>query len=195
MNDDELDPQVLSALRNVTPASNSLRERHIAAALSEITASRKTPRSAWLSAAAAVVVLLAGATAILRLGATSTDSSVNAPNGAITTVPVKGSTCGADLIDYTIVGTYSSADSVREVWSSTQNLVVVDQSSCDVLDTITHPSLVASKKSCAYSWTSDVHEVGAYVVADMSLTLVATAKELQIFGGPMCDLLASHPQP
>ena len=195
MNDDELDPQVLAALRNVTPASNSLRERHIAAALSEITASRKTPRSAWLSAAAAVVVLLAGATAILRLGATSTDSSVNAPNGAITTVPVKGSTCGADLIDYTIVGTYSSADSVREVWSSTQNLVVVDQSSCDVLDTITHPSLVASKKSCAYSWTSDVHEVGAYVVADMSLTLVATAKELQIFGGPMCDLLASHPQP
>ena len=195
MNDDDLDPRILAALRDIAPASDSLRDQHIAAALGEITVSRKTPRSAWLSAAAAVVVLLAGATAILRLGATSTDSSVTPHNGAITTVPVKGSTCGADLIDYTIVGTYSSAGSMREVWSSAHDLVVVDQSSCDVLDTITHPSLVASEKSCAYSWTSDIHEVGAYVVADMSLTLVATAKELQIFGGPMCDLLASHPQP
>ncbi len=195
MNDDDLDPQVLAALRAVTPASDSLREQHIATALGAIAASRKTPRSAWLSAAAAVVVLLAGATAILRLGASSTDSSVTPRNGAVVTVPVKGAACGAGLSHYTIVGTYSSADSVREVWSSAQNLVVVDQSSCDVLDTIAHPSLVASEKSCAYSWTSDIHEVGAYVVADMSLTLVATAKELQIFGGPMCDLLASHPQP
>ena len=195
MNDDELDPQVLAALRNVTPASDSLREQHIAAALGEITVSRKTPRSAWLSAAAAVVVLLAGATAILRLGATSTDSSVTPRNGAITTVPVKGSTCGADLIDYTIVGTYSSAGSMREVWSSAQNLVVVDQATCGVLDTIAHPVIVASEKSCAYSWTSDVHEVGTYVVADTTLTVVATANALQIFGGQSCSMLASYPLP
>ena len=195
MNDDELDPQVLSALRNVTPASNSLREQHMAAALSEITASRKTPRSAWLSAAAAVVVLLAGATAILRLGATSTDSSVTPRNGAITTVPVKGSACGVSLTGYTIVGTYSSAGSVREVWSSQQDLVVLDQTSCALLDTITHPDVIANEKTCdGFFSTTDTQWVGAYSVAGTTLTLIANTNELQIRDGS-CAVIASYPLP
>ena len=198
MNDDELDPLILVALRDVVPASDSLREQHIAAALAEISPAEARSRFTWLSAAAAVVVLLVGATGIVRLGATSTDSNVTPRNGAITTVPVKGSACGADLADYTIVGTYSSAGSVREVWSSKQDLVVVDQTSCAQLGAFTHPDVVASDKVCEGFFTSFAPEgvqwVGTYSVAGSELVLVATPSELQIHDGS-CEVVASYPLP
>ncbi|MEI6299627.1 MAG: hypothetical protein WCP50_08525 [Actinomycetota bacterium] len=195
MNDDELDPLVLAALRDVVPASDSLRNQHIATALAEISPAEARSRFTRLSAAAAVVVLLVGATAIVRLGATSTDSNVTPRNGAITTVPVKGSACGADLADYTIVGTYSSAGSVREVWSSQQDLVVVDQTSCALLDTFAHPAVTANEKTCdGFFSTTDTQWVGAYSVAGTTLTLIATTNELQIRDGS-CAVIASYPLP
>lgn len=195
MNDDELDPQVLAALGDVAPASDSLREQHIAAALAEISPAEARSRLTRLSAAAAVVVLLVGATAFVRLGTTSTDSNVTPRNGAITTVPVKGSACGADLADYTIVGTYSSAGSVREVWSSKQDLVVVDQTSCALLGTITHPAVATNEKTCdGFFSNTDTQWVGAYSVASTTLTLIATTNELQIRDGS-CAVIASYPLP
>ena len=196
MNDDELDLEALAALRDVVPASDALRDQHIASALAEISPAEARSRFTRLSAAAAVVVLLVGATAIVRLGATSTDSNVTPRNGAITTVPVKGSACGAELVDYTIVGTYSSAGSVREVWSSAQNLVVVDQASCAQLGTFTHPAATANEKTCdGFFSTTDTQWVGAYSVAGTTLTLIATTNELQTFGGQSCAVIASHPLP
>ena len=195
MNDDELDPLVLAALRDVVPASDALREQHIAAALAEISPAEARSRFTRLSAAAAVVVLLVGATAIVRLGATSTDTNVTPRNGAITTVPVKGSACGAELVDYTIVGTYSSAGSVREVWSSARDLVVVDQSSCAQLGTFTHPAATANEKTCdGFFSTTDTQWVGAYSVTGTTLTLIATTNELQIRDGS-CAVIASYPLP
>jgi hypothetical protein len=195
MNDDELDPVISAAICDVAPASDSLRNQHIAAALGEIAVTRKTPRSAWLSAAAAVIVLLAGAAAIVRLGGTSTDSSVSPQISAVSTVPVKGSACSAGLAAYTIVGTYSSANAVREVWSSRQNLVIVNQDSCAVIDTIAHPAMAASKNICDFQRTSDVQVVGTYSVVDTEFTLIATTHHLQIFGGQSCGLIASYPLP
>jgi hypothetical protein len=195
MNDDELDPEVLAALRDVVPASDALRDQHIASALAEISPVEARSRFTRLSAAAAVVVLLVGATAIVRLGATSTDSNVTPRNSKITTVPIKGSACGAELADYTFVGTYSSADSVREVWSSAQNLVVVDQTSCTQLGTFTHPTVVANEKTCdGFFSTTDTQWVGAYSVAGTTLTLIATTNELQIRDGS-CETVASYPLP
>jgi len=195
MNDDDLDPEVVAALRNVAPASDSLREQHITAALAEISPAEARSRFTRLSAAAAVVVLLVGATAIVRLGATSTDSNVTPRNDTITTVPVKGSACGADLTDYIIVGAYSSAGSVREVWSSKQDLVVVDQTSCALLGTFAHPDVVANEKTCdGFFSTTDTQWVGAYSVAGTTLTLIATTNELQIRDGS-CAVIASYPLP
>ena len=195
MNDDELDPEVLAALRNVAPASDALRDQHIAAALAESSPVSSRSRIKWLGAAAAVFVLLVGATAIVRLGATSTDSNVTPGNGGVTTIPVKGSACGADLTGYTIVGTYSSAGSVREVWSSAQNLVVVDQSSCAALGTFTHPVTAANERACdGFFTTTDTQWVGAYSVAGTTLTLIATTNELQIRDGS-CAVIASYPLP
>lgn len=199
MNDDELDPEVLAALRDVVPASDSLRNQHIAAALAEISPAEARSRFTWLIAAAAAVVLLVGATAIVRLGATSTDSNVTPRNDAITTVPVKGSACGAGLTDYTIVGTYSSAGSVREVWSSKQDLVVVDQSSCTQLGTFTHPAVVATEKICDEFFApfepGGSQWVGKFKDSGTTLTLIATPTAIQIFGGPSCLLIASYPLP
>ncbi len=196
MNNDEPDPLVLAALRDVVPASDSLRNQHIATALAEISPAEARSPFTRLSAAAAVVVLLVGATAIVRLGATSTDSSVTPRNGAVTTILVKGSACGADLSDYTIVGTYSSGGSVREVWSAKQDFVVVDQSSCALLGTFTHPAMIANEKTCdGFLAPADTQRIGTYSVAGTTLTLVATFRELQIRGGPSCAVIASYPLP
>ena len=195
MNDDELDPEVLAALRDVAPASDALRDQHIAAALGESSPASSRSRIKWLGAAAAVFVLLVGATAIVRLGGTSTDSNVTPGNGGVTTIPVKGSKCGAELADYTFVGTYSTAGSVREVWSSAQNLVVVDPTSCAVLGTFTHSVTAANEKACAgFFTTTDTQWVGAYSVAGTRLTLIATTNELQIRDGS-CAVIASYPLP
>jgi len=194
VNDDELDPEVLAALRDVVPASDALRDQHIASALAEISPVEARSRFTRLSAAAAVVVLLVGATAIVRLSATSTDSNVTPRNVAITTIPVKGSVCDASLTGYTFVGTYSSADSVREVWSSKQDLVVVDQTSCAQLGTFAHPDIVASEKICTLDLSAENQAVGAYSDAGTTLTLVATPSELQIHDGS-CAVIASYPLP
>ena len=135
MNDDELDPKVLAALGSIAPASDSLRNQHIAVALGEISSTSSRSRIKWLSAAAAFIVLIVGGNALYAVLSPSIDTPTvaAAPHNSVTTVPVKGSACGADLTGYTIVGTYSSAGSVREVWTSAQNLVVVDPSSCQVI--------------------------------------------------------------
>jgi hypothetical protein len=195
MNDDELDPEVVAALRDIAPASNALRNQHIAAALAASAPASSRSRVKWLSAAAAVIVLLVGGNALYASLSTSTDSNVTPRNGGITTVPVKGSACGADLADYTIVGAYSSAGSVREVWSSKQGLVVVDQTSCAPLGTFTHPDVIANEKTCdGFFSTTDTQWVGAYSVAGTTLTLIATTNELQIRDGA-CAVIASYPLP
>jgi len=197
MNDDELDPKVLAALRDVAPASDALRNQHIAAALGESSPTAARSRVKWLSAAAAVIVLLVGGNALYAALSPSSDTPIvaAAANNSVTTVPVKGSVCGANLADYTIVGTYSSAGSVREVWTSSQSLVVVDPSSCAKLGTITHPAATANEKTCdGFFSTTDTQWVGAYSVAGTTLTLIATTNELQIRDGS-CAVIASYPLP
>ena len=201
MSDDEqLDPRIVAALRDLPAASNEIRDAHIAEALSHISPSvsqrsaQRSPRR-WLAVAAALAVLVGG-NALYASLSPSTDSTVSPRNSAVTTVPTKGSVCDAGLAGYTIVGTYSSVGSVREVWTSKQNLVVVDQTSCAQLGTITHPAIVASNNGCAgFSLGAGNQAVGTYSVAGTELTLVATPTELQIHGGSSCEVIASYPLP
>ena len=201
MSDDEqLDPRIVAALRDLPAASNEIRDAHIAEALSHISPSvsqrsaQRSPRR-WLAVAAALAVLVGG-NALYASLSPSTDSTVSPRNSAVTTVPTKGSVCDAGLAGYTIVGTYSSAGSVREVWTSKQNLVVVDQTSCTQLGIITHPAIVASGNGCAgFALGAGNQAVGTYSVAGTELTLVATPTELQIHGGSSCEVIASYPLP
>lgn len=200
MSDDEqLDPRIVAALRDLPAASNEIRDAHIAEALSHISPSvsqrsaQRSPRR-WLAVAAALAVLVGG-NALYASLSPSTDSTVSPRNSTVTTVPIKGSVCGEDQAGYTIVGTYSFAGSVREVWTSKQNLVVVDQTSCAELGIITHPAIVASSNGCAgVSLEAGNQAVGTYSVAGTELTLVATPTELQIHGGS-CEVIASYPLP
>ena len=197
MNDDELDPEVLAALRDIAPAPDALRDQHIAAALAESSPASSRSRVRWLSAVAAVIVLIVGGNALYAALSPSSDTPTvaAAPNNSVTTVPVKGSACGAELADYTFVGTYSTAGSVREVWSSALNLVVVDQTSCAVLGTFTHSVTAANEKVCdGFFTTTDTQWVGAYSVAGTRLTLIATTNELQIRDGS-CAVIANYPLP
>lgn len=197
MNNDDLDPEVLAALRDIAPASDALRDQHIAAALAESSPESSRSRVKWLSAAAAVIVLIVGGNALYAALSPSNDTPIvaAAPSNSVTAVPVKGSVCGAGLTDHTIVGTYSSAGSVREVWTSVRNLVVVGQSSCELLGTFTHSVTAANEKVCdGFFTTTDTQWVGAYSVAGTRLTLIATTNELQIRDGS-CAVIASYPLP
>ena len=201
MSDDEqLDPRIVAALRDLPAASNEIRDAHITEALSHISPSvsqpsaQRSPRR-WLAVAAALAVLVGG-NALYASLSPSTDSTVSPRNDAVTTVPTKGSVCDASLAGYTIVGTYSFAGSVREVLTSKQNLVVVDQTSCAELGIITHPAIVASSNGCAeVGLEAGNQAVGTYSVAGTELTLVATPTELQIHGGSSCEVIASYPLP
>jgi hypothetical protein len=198
--DEQLDPRIVAALRDLPAASNEIRDAHITEALSHISPSvsqpsaQRSPRR-WLAVAAALAVLVGG-NALYASLSPSTDSTVSPRNSTVTTVPTKGSVCDASLAGYTIVGTYSFAGSVREVWTSKQNLVVVDQTSCAELGTITHPAIVASSNGCAgFALEAGNQAVGTYSVAGTELTLVATPTELQIHGGSSCEVIASYPLP
>jgi hypothetical protein len=198
--DEQLDPRIVAALRDLPAASNEIRDAHITEALSHISPSvsqpsaQRSPRR-WLAVAAALAVLVGG-NALYASLSPSTDSTVSPRNSTVTTVPTKGSVCDASLAGYTIVGTYSFAGSVREVWTSKQNLVVVDQTSCAELGIITHPAIVASSNGCAeVGLEAGNQAVGTYSVAGTELTLVATPTELQIHGGSSCEVIASYPLP
>lgn len=86
---EELDPSIENALRDVPPASASLRDAHIAAALAEVApSSRKIPRRLRIigSAAAAAVLVLGG---FAVFGQNSSDNQQF--SGGDTTVPPKAS--------------------------------------------------------------------------------------------------------
>ena len=199
MNDDELAPHISDAIKHVAPATSAQRDEHIAAALAEISPVSSRSRTKWLSAAAAIVVLLIGGNALYAsLGPsenTPAEIAMSEQTSSQPSATSKGSVCGADLTGYTIVGTYTSSGSVHEVWSSTKNLVVIDQTSCALLGSFTHPVVVANEKTCdGFFSTTDTQWVGAYSVTGATLTLIAATNELQIRDGS-CEVIASYPLP
>ena len=199
MNDDELAPHISDAIKHVAPATSAQRDEHIAAALAEISPVSSRSRTKWLSAAAAIVVLLIGGNALYTSLApsenTPTEIAMSEQTSSQPSATSKGSVCGADLTGYTIVGTYTSSGSVHEVWSSTKNLVVIDQTSCALLGSFTHPVVVANEKTCdGFFSTTDTQWVGAYSVTGATLTLIAATNELQIRDGS-CEVIASYPLP
>jgi len=215
MNDDDLAPHISDAIKQVVPATSAQRDEHIAAALAEISPTSSRSRTTWLSAAAAIVVLFIGGNALYASLAPSENSpteiamtdqtssqpsattkgTIESPTNGTDKGFSSGSACGADLTGYTIVGTFTASGSVQEVWSSSQNLAIVDQTSCAPLGTFTHPAIVASANGCAgFALGAGNQAVGTYSVADTELTLVATPTELQIRGGS-CEVIASYPLP
>ena len=141
MDNEELDPRIVAAMRDIPPAGDDVREVHIATALgaaggsSTVGHARTDRRGRWLSAAAAAVVLLAVGTAFGR-STVRPSPTEPAPGAPTTTVPPK---TGAGKCEFTAgtlgdVGWVSEADisGVRYLFLSRDRAIDIlrDDSSC-----------------------------------------------------------------
>lgn len=147
MNDESaLDPAVVAAMRAVPPATDEVRERHIAAALGAIgpsvPARRTGTRQHWFSVAAATVAL-AGGFALGRVGGGTTDLPRNADlvGGPPTTatVPKTGTGCAATIGNARVLTAYDSDDGPRTIVLTDAEIIVLDATTCETLVTIPLP--------------------------------------------------------
>lgn len=143
-NDDDLSPDIVTALRDVGPVDETVREAHIGRALAELgaTGARGTTQRRWsmISAAAAAVVALSVG---VVLGRSTGEPDVVVRNAATetvvttTSVPPKASTECADEIDgETFIGTWTDDGTEKFITSDARNFYVRDATTCAVLETI-----------------------------------------------------------
>jgi len=117
---EELDPAIHDQLRNVPPASSSLRDAHIAAALGEMSPSvRRAPGRLRIltGVAAAAVVALGGAAFVAQ----QVDVSRPALNGAVTTLPPK---TGADCAE-AFAGLWGEVGDSKEITHNKQRFALM----------------------------------------------------------------------
>ena len=111
--DNELNPEIEAALKDVPTADSSLRELHIAAALAEMTPARSPGRLKFLAAAAAVLVLVGGGIVSAR----SSDSNspiVVAPDSTLTTIAKGATECSEELSGLVDDSSSSATSFMRE---------------------------------------------------------------------------------
>jgi hypothetical protein len=90
--ENELDPRIEALLRDVPPADSSMKDSHIAAALSELTTpAHSGGRLRFLSAAAAVLILVAGGITVFK-NSNDTPPAIAADTTA-TSTPKASSEC------------------------------------------------------------------------------------------------------
>lgn len=197
MNDDEqLDPRIVAALRDLPAASNEIRDAHIAEALAYVSPSvtRRSPRR-WLAVAAALAVFAGGA-AIGR-GTRTSGTEVTASPGSSN--PIKNVT--PDLLcrtyaDSGMVGQYFLGNEQREVWASNGELFVYVSSTCKELATFTIADAPSSEFVCLPSIANATDSIiGGYTMGNAYRVLVNTPTDILEFSGRSCSQLTKYPQP
>lgn len=197
MNDDEqLDPRIVAALRDLPAASNEIRDAHIAEALAYVSPSiaRRSSRR-WLAVAAALAVFAGGA-AIGR-GTRTSGTEVTASPGSSN--PIKNVT--PDLLcrtyaDSGMVGQYFLGNEQREVWASNGELFVYVSSTCKELATFTIADAPSSEFVCLPSIANATDSIiGGYTMGNAYRVLVNTPTDILEFSGRSCSQLTKYPQP
>lgn len=197
MSDDEqLDPRIVAALRDLPAASNEIRDAHIAEALAYVSPSvaRRSPRR-WLAVAAALAVF-AGGVAVGR-GTRSSGTEVTASPGSSN--PIKNVT--PDLLcrtyaDSGMVGQYFLGNEQREVWASNGELFVYVSSTCKELATFTIADAPSSEFVCLPSIANATDSIiGGYTMGNAYRVLVNTPTDILEFSGRSCSQLTKYPQP
>lgn len=197
MSDDEqLDPRIVAALRDLPAASNEIRDAHIAEALAYVSPSvtRRSPRR-WLAVAAALAVFAGGA-AIGR-GTRTSGTEVTASPGSSN--PIKNVT--PDLLcrtyaDSGMVGQYFLGNEQREVWASNGELFVYVSSTCKELATFTIVDAPSSEFVCLPSIANATDSIiGGYTMGNAYRVLVNTPTDILEFSGRSCSQLTKYPQP
>ena len=197
MSDDEqLDPRIVAALRDLPAASNEIRDAHIAEALAYVSPSiaRRSSRR-WLAVAAALAVFAGGA-AIGR-GTRTSGTEVTASPGSSN--PIKNVT--PDLLcrtyaDSGMVGQYFLGNEQREVWASNGELFVYVSSTCKELATFTIADAPSSEFVCLPSIANATDSIiGGYTMGNAYRVLVNTPTDILEFSGRSCSQLTKYPQP
>lgn len=197
MSDDEqLDPRIVAALRDLPAASNEIRDAHIAESLAYVSPSiaRRSSRR-WLAVAAALAVFAGGA-AIGR-GTSTSGTEVTASPGSSN--PIKNVT--PDLLcrtyaDSGMVGQYFLGNEQREVWASNGDLFVYVSSTCKELATFTIADAPSSEFVCLPSIANATDSIiGGYTMGNAYRVLVNTPTDILEFSGRSCSQLTKYPQP
>lgn len=207
MNDD-LDPRLIAALRDLAPADDDIRDLHISTALAELRVSGRRPLMRSVSVAAALILLLGGVAAF-RPGQSPRDSGVSAaehtpislPSKTGTDVPVTNvdpgttSECRSTLDGSLQVGEYGPGHARFRVDLNSESMEVLDPRTCVSIAIFDLPVLPRSQSVCIPSLTSGTELVGSYSTATTNVIVLATETELTILGGPRCEVIARFPQP
>ena len=149
LDSDQLTPNIVAALRDVSPASDDDRNHHIATALGHLSGQARAPRRPWLAAVAASVVLLAGGVVIGRSTSDSKSTYASAsPRETATTVVAKGDlgatttapTCAARA-GGTYIGSYSVKGQRWQMYVSGSTLNILNHTTCEVASRTPLPTI------------------------------------------------------
>ena len=150
LDSDQLTPNIIVALRDVSPASDAVRDQHITTALGHLGGQARAPRRPWLAAVAASVVLLAGGVVIGRSTSESKSTYASAsPGETATTLAAKGNlgvsttlapTC-ASRAGGIYIGSYSVKGQRWQMYVSDSTLNIVNHTTCEVASRTPLPTI------------------------------------------------------
>lgn len=197
---EELDPAIHDQLRNVPPASSSVRDAHIAAALGEMSpAVRRTPGRLRIltGVAAAAVVALGGAAFIAQ----QDDASRPDLNGTVTTLPPKtGTDCAPSYLGAVGDVKYLTHNGTEfELWFQDFGIIDVNynEQPCTNYGTINYwramvdrdleTSVPNNTAVCSYATEPIARFTDSRYKGEYKFILVQTATGLSLYFEDRCD--------
>ena len=197
---EELDPAIHDQLRNVPPASSSVRDAHIAAALGEMSpAVRRTPGRLRIltGVAAAAVVALGGAAFIAQ----QDDASRPDLNGTVTTLPPKtGADCAPSYLGAVGDVKYLTHNGTEfELWFQDFGIidVIYNEQPCTNYGTINYwramvdrdleTSVPNNTAVCSYATEPIARFTDSRYKGEYKFVLVQTATGLSLYFEDRCD--------
>lgn len=206
----ELPADISAALRDLTPATDAVREAHLATALGAI-APRSRRRMSPISVAASIVLVLAvGATLFARTGKNAAPAL--AAHAITPYVPVKGATpeqinrtVGANscmLAGTDIFGFYTMDTQIMKLGWSAKEISVINGDSCVVVGELPHltdrPVLTdAETKTCAAAPVEDAVFLAETSEEGYAYQVLATNTELLLLDCATASITQriAHPSP
>lgn len=142
--DDELQPNIVRALRDVSPADDAVRNMHIHNALNAMTSRQKRSRLPLISAAAAVIALVGGFV-VAQSRSSDTPAFAQREVSTIGTVPAKGisspatakSLCATE--GQQVVGTYQLDGETASLIDTGAGVSIATDNACEGATFLPYP--------------------------------------------------------
>ena len=152
--DDELQPDIVSALRDVAPATEAIRNMHIDTALNELKSRKSKKRISLISAAAALVAVASG---FVVVQTRSSDSPAFAQRevATLSTVPAKGSASPTTLrspcakAGERVVGAYQLDGTTASLIDTGAGISIATDNACTGSTFLAYPSKRVSNSTPA----------------------------------------------